>query len=122
MVLQPAVEAFFMVHASSSEKESDKKETKQEMLSHIEKIAPLPETHSDEKEDESSTDQNKFKNMPQNTIKFLQFAEKHKVSKPLLSKFKHISGCFEPNLTTIQHSTGGRSIRSPDKAHQTARL
>ena len=79
MVLQPAVEAFFMVHASASEKESEKKETKQEMLAHIEQIAPLPETHSDEKEDESSTEQNKFKNMPQNTIKFLQFAEKHKV-------------------------------------------
>jgi E3 ubiquitin-protein ligase HUWE1 len=81
MVLQPAVEAFFMVHASASEKESEKKETKQEMLSHIEQIAPLPETHSDEKEDESSSEQNKFKNMPQNTIKFLQFAEKHKVFK-----------------------------------------
>ena len=49
------------------------------MLAHIEKIAPLPESPSDEKEDESSAEQNKFKNMPQNTVKFLQFAEKHKV-------------------------------------------
>lgn len=79
MVLQPAVEAFFMVHATSTETETEKKETKQEMLAHIEKIAPLPESPGEEKEDESTSEQNKYKNLPQNTVKFLQFAEKHKV-------------------------------------------
>lgn len=76
MVLQPAVETFFMVHAPTTDREAENKETKKEMLAHINDFAPLgppPPPNRPKEGDEVNGEK-----IPLSTLKFLQFAEKHK--------------------------------------------
>ena len=77
LVLQPAVEAFFMVHASPQEVESEKKDTtKEDIFSHISDLKPpTPATHHDKEEHKGT---NIDPTLPLNTVKFIQFAEAHK--------------------------------------------
>lgn len=95
LVLQPAVEAFFLVHASSSEKESNKRkeyrqESRENQLAHIHQdIAPLsPLPASSETATVVETTNIVFSRenslatistaLPADTQKFLKFAETHR--------------------------------------------
>ncbi|XP_067140217.1 E3 ubiquitin-protein ligase HUWE1 isoform X2 [Centruroides vittatus] len=95
LVLQPAVEAFFLVHASSSEKESNKRkeyrqESRENQLAHIHQdiapLSPLPATSEAATIAETSNIVFSRENslatistaLPADTQKFLKFAETHR--------------------------------------------
>ncbi|XP_015788441.1 E3 ubiquitin-protein ligase HUWE1 isoform X3 [Tetranychus urticae] len=79
LVLQPAVEAFFLVHASEKEpkrRRENRHESRETQLAHVNQdlsaLSPMVESNS--------TDANAtVSNLPVDTQKFLQFAETHKV-------------------------------------------
>jgi E3 ubiquitin-protein ligase HUWE1 len=80
LVLQPAVEAFFLVHAAEKEpnrRRDHRNETRDQQLAHIQDIAPLspaPETSS-----ASDSSPGIVSNLPIDTQKFLTFAETHRI-------------------------------------------
>jgi len=80
LVLQPAVEAFFLVHASEKEPKrryDNRTESRETQLSHVNQdlvpLSPLPDNSSDIQSGANLT------HLPPDTQKFLQFAETHKV-------------------------------------------
>lgn len=77
LVLQPAVEAFFLVHASEKEpqrlRDAGRQESRESQLAHINyDIAPASPLQTDQMAEGQSS-------LPLDTQKFLQFAETHKV-------------------------------------------
>ena len=79
LVLQPAVEAFFLVHASEKEplrtRESNRHESRESQLAHINfDVAPASPSQNDPTGEHSVSS-----SLPVDTQKFLVFAETHKV-------------------------------------------
>ncbi|GBM42389.1 E3 ubiquitin-protein ligase HUWE1 [Araneus ventricosus] len=86
LVLQPAVEAFFLVHASS-EKETKKKDLRRDVqeneVSHLQDLPPVSplsslNSYSEQSSLNTSTDVSTPSNLSSDTIKFLKFAETHR--------------------------------------------
>ncbi|CAG2109884.1 unnamed protein product, partial [Medioppia subpectinata] len=79
LVLQPAVEAFFLVHAAEREpnrRRDNRSETRDQQLAHINRdIAPLSPAPEGSAGDSGSA----VANLPVDTQKFLTFAETHRI-------------------------------------------
>lgn len=80
LVLQPAVEAFFLVHAAEKEPQRRRdrgNESREQQMAHINQeiapLSPLPDTSS------GGDNQASTSNLPAETQKFLNFAETHRV-------------------------------------------
>ena len=74
LILQPAVEAFFLVHAAAEEHTKRQPQTRQEQLSHIadsQPLSPLPSSSSELQAGAKADEDD-------DTRKFLQFAEQHR--------------------------------------------
>ncbi|KAG1653506.1 E3 ubiquitin-protein ligase HUWE1 [Nymphon striatum] len=90
LVLQPAVEAFFLVHASAAEKESaqnaSKPESQESQLSHLHQdiapVSPQPSSSDTSRDNIGPSRQLSViaipTNLPPDTQKFLRFAETHR--------------------------------------------
>jgi E3 ubiquitin-protein ligase HUWE1 len=80
LVLQPAVEAFFLVHAAEKEpnrRRDHRSETRDQQLAHIQDIAPLSPAPEASSASDSST--GVVSHLPIDTQKFLTFAETHRI-------------------------------------------
>merc|ERR1712200_279392 len=75
LVLQPTVEAFFLVHAAATsnqeKKKTNQKETRQEQLAHIQEDKLVDKSTLVEAATEATS-------LSQDTAKFLAFAETHR--------------------------------------------
>nr|XP_042906094.1 E3 ubiquitin-protein ligase HUWE1 [Parasteatoda tepidariorum] len=87
LVLQPAVEAFFLVHASSekdNKKKDNKRDTQESEISHLQDIPPISPLSSMNFQGENNSitsnvsDSASTANMSMDTVKFLKFAETHR--------------------------------------------
>lgn len=90
LVLQPAVEAFFLVHAAQTSKEerekrSRRQETRESQLSHLQQEdggpgSPAAQGNADDSLNQStiSVVNGASSDLPPDTQKFLGFAEKHR--------------------------------------------
>lgn len=81
LVLQPAVEAFFLVHASEKEpkrRRDNRTESRESQLAHVNQD-PIPLSPIVDNSAEGHLGGSNVSNLPIDTQKFLQFAETHKV-------------------------------------------
>lgn len=102
LVLQPAVEAFFLVHAPEKTNKTDlRSEPVNQQLAHIHQNVPLP---TDTSEQHPESENRQYTNLPFDTQKFLLFAEKHRVVLNQILRQSNIHLANGPFAVLVDHT------------------
>lgn len=99
LVLQPAVESFFLVHAPEKDKSSTRYENGAQQVSHLQTSSEL--TGSDANND---SDNRQYNSLPADTEKFLLFAEKHRVVLNQILRQSKIHLAVGPFAVLVDHT------------------